>query len=126
MSLSNAYGRPRPTGGLELWSWIFMRFSGLVLLFLAIGHLVIMHLINNVDAIDYAFVVRRFAGWNWRLYDLAMLVLAMIHGVNGARYVIDDYVHHPVWRRLALTLLLSMCGGLLALGLYVAVWFRPA
>ena len=126
MSLSNAYGRPRPTGGLELRSWLFMRLSGLVLLFLALGHLVIMHLLNNVDSIDYAYVVARFQGWNWRMYDLAMLVLAMIHGVNGARYVIDDYVHHPGWRRLALVTLLLVCGGLLVLGIYVAIFFHAA
>ncbi len=60
---SASYSRPRPTGGLELWSWLFMRLSGLLLLFLALGHLVIMHLVHNVDEISYAFVASRYAGW---------------------------------------------------------------
>ena len=30
-------------GGFELWSWLFMRISGLVLLVLAVGHVLIMH-----------------------------------------------------------------------------------
>ena len=125
MSLSPGFGRPRPSGGLELWSWVFMRVSGLVLLFLALGHLVLMHLIHNVDEMSYAFVASRYAGWLWRSYDLLMLVLAMIHGTNGARILIDDYVHPPVWRRLALGALYVVCGGLLLLGVSVAVFFKP-
>ena len=125
MSLSSSYSRPRPSGGLELWSWLFMRISGLVLLVLALGHLVLMHLIHNVDEISYAFVASRYAGWLWRGYDLLMLILAMIHGANGARILIDDYLHAPVWRRLALTALYLVCGGLLALGTGVALFFQP-
>ena len=47
-------------GGAELWWWLFMRISGLVLLFLALGHLIVMHLsgtgaerIFDVDAGKY-------------------------------------------------------------------------
>ena len=102
MDVSSSYARPKPAGGLELWSWLFMRVSGLALLLLALGHLVLMHLIHNVDEINYAFVAGRYAGWFWRGYDLLMLILAMLHGVNGARILIDDYIHPPGWRRLAL------------------------
>lgn len=108
-----------------MWSWVFMRTSGLVLLFLALGHLVLMHLIHNVDEINYAFVANRYAGWFWRGYDLLMLVLAVIHGTNGARVLVDDYVHPPLWRRLALGFLYLVCGGLLALGAIVAIFFQP-
>ena len=125
MTLSSSYGRSRPTGGLELWSWVFMRVSGCVLLFLALGHLVLMHLIHNVDEINYAFVASRYAGWFWRGYDLLMLVLAMIHGVNGARILIDDYVHPPKLHAFALSALYLVCGGLLLLGVGVALFFKP-
>ena len=50
----------RPESLLEVYSWIFMRVSGVVLVVLALGHLAIMHLINNVDIIDYDFVAQRF------------------------------------------------------------------
>ena len=125
MNLSASYSRPRPIGGLELWSWVFMRASGLLLLFLALGHLVLMHLIHNVDEINYAFVAGRYVGWFWRGYDLLMLVLAMIHGINGARILIDDYVHPPLWHRCALVTLYVICGGLLVLGAGVALFFKP-
>jgi succinate dehydrogenase / fumarate reductase membrane anchor subunit len=29
----------------------------------------------------------------WRLYDWLLLTLALLHGMNGLRVVIDDYVH---------------------------------
>ena len=125
MSLSDSYSRPKPSGGFEAWSWLFMRVSGLLLLGLALGHLVLMHLIHNVDEINYAFVASRYAGWFWRGYDLLMLVLAMLHGVNGARILIDDYIHPFLWRRVALDLLYLVCGGLLLLGIGVALFFQP-
>ncbi len=125
MSLSASSGRSRPEGGLELWSWVFMRLSGLALLFLALGHMVLMHLIHNVDEVSYAFVAGRYAKPFWRGYDLALLVLAMIHGISGARILIDDYIHPPLAHRAALGLLYLVCGGLLVLGLYVALFFQP-
>ncbi len=125
MTASVSYGSPKPSGGFELWSWCFMRISGLVLLFLALGHLVLMHLIHNVDEVNYAFVAGRYAGWFWRGYDLAMVILAMLHGTNGARILIDDYLHAPRWRLLALSALYLVCGGLLVLGVSVAIWFKP-
>ena len=125
MTASVSYGSPKPSGGFELWSWCFMRISGLVLLFLALGHLVLMHLIHNVDEVNYAFVAGRYAGWFWRGYDLAMVILAMLHGTNGARILIDDYLHAPRWRLLALCALYLICGGLLALGVGVAIFFQP-
>jgi len=122
---SSSYSSPKPAGGLELWSWLFMRLSGLILLLLALGHLVLMHLIHNVDEINYAFVAARYTGWLWRGYDLALLTLAMIHGTNGMRILIDDYIHPPVWHRAALGMLYTVCGSFLILGLYVAIFFKP-
>ena len=102
-----------------------MRISGLVLLFLALGHLALMHVIHNVDEINYVFVAGRYAGWFWRGYDLLLLLLAMVHGTNGARVLIDDYVQHPTWHRVALSALYVVCGGLAALGTGVALFFQP-
>ena len=96
--LSAAGGRVRPTGGLELYAWFFMRVSGILLLLLALGHLVIMHLIHNVDEVNFAFVAGRWANPLWRLYDWLLLMLALVHGCNGLRVVVDDYVHSAGWR----------------------------
>ena len=104
-----------------------MRVSGVLLVGLALGHLWIMHVIHTVDEIDYNFVVERFgtAFSFWRWYDLLLLVLAMIHGLNGVRILIDDYVHPPVARRVALGLLWIIGGAFLIIGALVLLTFQP-
>lgn len=88
------YGSPNR---FEVLSWYFMRVSGAVLLLVAVLHLLIMHVWYGVDAIDFRFVVGRWASPWWQLYDLALLLFAVLHGVNGTRWVIDDYVHSRGW-----------------------------
>jgi succinate dehydrogenase / fumarate reductase, membrane anchor subunit len=83
----------RPTGmGWETFSWWFFRVSGVALIFLAIIHLLIMHVTNDVSATNYQFVAQRYANPFWRLYDLLLLTLALFHGLNGLRIITDDYV----------------------------------
>src|SRR3954452_15606853 len=97
MVASSGRGRRiKPGGGFELAAWYFMRISGLALVLLALGHLFIVHILFNVETINYAFVADRWtkpgSGFIWRLWDLAMVVLAVIHGLNGLRQVLDEYV----------------------------------
>ena len=62
--------RERPVGGFELWMWLFMRISGIVLLLLALGHTLIMHLpAGGVERVDYSFVAERWASPFWRTWD---------------------------------------------------------
>lgn len=121
----NGISRPRPPSGLELHAWVFMRISGIALLFLALGHLLIMHLLNGVDVIDYHFVVARYATPFWRTYDLVMLWLALIHGLNGARTAVEDYVLARGWRLAALATLGLFGFVFLTLGSLVILTFHP-
>jgi succinate dehydrogenase / fumarate reductase membrane anchor subunit len=118
-------GRARPESGLELYAWMFMRVSGVVLLFLALGHLLIMHLINNVDHIDFQFVARRYATPFWRTYDLVMLWLALVHGLNGIRTLVGDYVRSEGWQVATLASLYVLGFILLALGSLTILTFQP-
>lgn len=80
----------------ETLMWKYMRWSGFLLIPLAFGHLAIMHVINSVYEIDYVWVIeRRWAMLGWRLYDAMLLWITGIHGFNGLRIVINDYVHQP-------------------------------
>ena len=92
----SSYGatkKPGPTStGWETFSWYFFRVSGVGLIFLAIIHLVIMHVTNDVSATGYQFVANRYANPFWRVYDLLLLTLALFHGLNGLRIVCDDYI----------------------------------
>ncbi len=115
----------RPESLLEVYSWIFMRVSGVGLVVLALGHLAIMHLVNNVDIINYGFVAQRFVTPFWRTYDFILLWLAMIHGLNGVRIMIDDYLIGRGWRTLALSVLAIVGIVFLTLGSLVIVTFQP-
>jgi succinate dehydrogenase cytochrome b556 subunit len=73
----------------ELYSWLFMRISGIVLIFLVLGHLLIMNVLDGgVQRINFAFVAGRWSSPFWQVWDLLMLWLAMIHGTNGMRTII--------------------------------------
>jgi succinate dehydrogenase / fumarate reductase, membrane anchor subunit len=121
----NVAGGTRPESRLEPYSWLFMRISGLVLVVLAIGHLIIMHLINSVEIIDYHWVAMRWITPFWRTYDLVLLWLAMVHGLNGTRIVIDDYVLARGWRMAAQSGLAVVGLIFLALGSVVIFYFQP-
>jgi len=120
--------RVKPGGGFELGMWYFMRISGLVLVLLALGHLFIVHILFNVEVINYAFVADRWtkpgSGFFWRLWDLTMVVLAVIHGLNGLRQVLDEYVTRP-GRRLALhTVIWTAAVFLVGIGSYAILMFE--
>ena len=121
----NGTGRPRPGSGLELYAWVFMRVSGVVLLFLALGHLLLMHLLNNVDHIDFHFVAQRYATPFWRTYDLVMLWLALLHGLNGIRILVGDYVRSRGWQVATMASLYVFGFVLLALGSLTILVFQP-
>ena len=122
--LTPSGSRVRPAGGVELYAWLFMRISGMLLLALALGHFFIMHLFNSVHTIDYDFVVRRYAKVFWRGYDLTMLWLAMIHGLNGIRTLIDDYLRPP-FLTLTIRALYLVGMAFLLLGTWVIITFQP-
>jgi len=124
-TLSPGGGRLRPVGGFELYLWLFMRVSGVLLLLLALGHLAIMHLVNNVDVIDFQFVSKRYAGPFWRIYDLFLLLLALIHGMNGLRTVVDDFIQRPPLRVGIQMALYTLGFVLLILGSFTILTFRP-
>lgn len=107
MRISSGYGS-RPTGGgFETFSWYFFRVSGVALIFLAIIHLFLNHVTTDVSCTSYQLVSIRYTNPFWRLYDWLLLTLALLHGMNGLRVVVDDYVRSRGWR-LALQSLLGV------------------
>ncbi len=120
--------RPKPeASGRERFWWYFMRLSGLALVLLALGHMFIMHVLVELTGqeVNFAFVQSRWGTPFWRIYDLALLVLAFVHGANGARVVIGDYVAHRTARRLLVSFLIALCVIWLLLGIAVIAFFDP-
>jgi succinate dehydrogenase / fumarate reductase membrane anchor subunit len=116
----------RPRQNFETWSWFFMRISGLVLLFMALLHFAITHIVNDVVETDFEFVANRWDNPVWRVFDWVLLTLALVHGLNGLRYIIDDYVRAPAKRAAVKATLYSVSGVLFAYGTLTIVAFDPA
>ena len=120
-------GRNRPIRGFELWAWLFMRLSGLVLLFLAVGHVLIMHVFEEgVDRVDFAFIQLRWGSLFWKTWDWLMLVLALLHGVNGLRMIVLDYVRPGGARRAINGFFVVLGAALMVLGTIIVVTFDPS
>jgi succinate dehydrogenase / fumarate reductase membrane anchor subunit len=116
----------RPKQNFETWSWLFMRVSGLALVFLALLHFAITHITNDVADTDFEFVARRWDNPLWRAFDWLLLALALLHGLNGLRIVIDDYVRTPARRAVVKATLYTVSGVLFAYGSLTILIFRPA
>ena len=121
---------PKPrtrTRSPEAWSWIFMRLSGLALVFLALIHFTITHIVNDVVETDYDFVAERWHNPAWRLFDWLLLVLALGHGVNGLRWIVDDFVRSPGRRKAVKAVLYGVTGVLVIVGTFTILAFptRP-
>ncbi|GAB2639512.1 succinate dehydrogenase hydrophobic membrane anchor subunit [Gordonia jinhuaensis] len=128
-SLDNPRSPRRPKGNnFEKNAWLFMRFSGVALIFLTIGHMFIMLAWDSqgVHRIDASFVAHRWKEPFWQCWDLAMLWLAQLHGGNGVRTVIADYSRNDrtrFWLNVLLALSMIL---IIGLGTYVLLTFDPS
>ncbi|MEJ2737993.1 MAG: succinate dehydrogenase [Anaerolineae bacterium] len=120
------FARPRRSGNLERMAWLFTRISAIVLLVMAVFHLLYMHLALGMDAISFQLIAWRWQFPGWRLFDLCLLVFGWLHGANGIRIVIDDYVHSPAGRIVANALLSIVTATLIVLGAFVVLTFKSS
>lgn len=121
------YARTPKRGiNLEKWGWIYMRASGVLLAVLIFGHLFVNLVAGEgVKAIDFAFVAGKWAQPFWIVWDLLLLWLALIHGANGMRTLVNDYATRPGLRRVLLGLIALATVALLVLGTLVLTTFDP-
>lgn len=118
--------RPARASNFELNTWLFMRASGVLLLVLVFGHLFVnLMLGKGIHAIDFAFVAGKWANPFWQVWDLAMLWLAELHGMNGLRTIINDYATKQQTRFWLKTLLYFSAFIVLVLGTLVIFTFDP-
>ena len=118
--------RTSQRSNFELYSWLFMRVSGIVLVFLVLGHLFIMNILDGgVQRINFAFVAGRWSSPFWQTWDLLMLWLAMLHGTNGVRTIINDYAERDQTRFWLKMVLYVAAGFTIILGTLVIFTFDP-
>ncbi|MGO4382888.1 succinate dehydrogenase hydrophobic membrane anchor subunit [Specibacter sp. RAF43] len=110
----------------EMIAWLFMRLSGVVLLVLIFGHLFVNLMVGDgIHAIDFGFVAGKWSSPFWQVWDLAMLWLAMLHGTNGVRTIINDYAERNGTRMTLKTVLYIAAAVIIVLGTLVIFTFDP-
>jgi succinate dehydrogenase / fumarate reductase, membrane anchor subunit len=120
--------RPTRNRGVnwEKWGWIYMRASGVILIVLIFGHLFVnLVLGQGVHEIDFAFVGGKLSSPFWQVWDLLMLWLALIHGGNGMRTLVNDYAQNVTINRLLKICILGAVVVLILLGTLVIFTFNP-
>jgi succinate dehydrogenase / fumarate reductase, membrane anchor subunit len=105
----------------ELAWWVFMRVSGLALIFLVFGHVYFNNLAFNAGEIDYDYVANRLSRSWVKVYDTFLLGFSLLHGVNGLRYSVEDYVRQPARRFWTKVALYTVAGIILVLGV-MTLW----
>ena len=111
---------------LEKAGWIYMRVSGVLLIVLIFGHLFVNLMVGDgISALDFAFVAGKFANPFWQIWDVLMLWLAFIHGTNGMRTIVNDYVTNAKVRKVLVTSLWVVAGFMILLGTLVVFTFDP-
>jgi succinate dehydrogenase / fumarate reductase membrane anchor subunit len=122
-----AFSPARRPSSTEVWWWFFMRVSGVILLFLVLIHVYVMHVVGaGVERVDFAFVAQRWGHVGWRTFDWIMLFLALLHGANGLRIIIDDYVRSPGTRTAIKGSLYALTAVLMIMGTAVIITFDAA
>ncbi len=124
--LSSPRARAAKGSNFELNSWLFMRGSGVLLAVLVFAHLFVNLMTGEgIHAIDFAFVAGKWASPFWQVWDLAMLWLAELHGLNGLRTIINDYATKQQTRFWLKTALYFSAFIVLVLGTLVIFTFDP-
>jgi len=105
----------------ELAWWVFMRISGFLLVFLVFAHVFTNNIVMNAGEIDFDYVAQRLAQPAVRVMDSFLLGLALLHGTNGLRYVVDDYVKGPPRRFWVKAVLYTVVAALFVVGV-MTLW----
>ncbi|WP_166986808.1 succinate dehydrogenase hydrophobic membrane anchor subunit [Canibacter zhoujuaniae] len=123
---NNPFIKNKKVTNWEKWGWIYMRVSGVILVVLIFGHLFYnLVLGDGIKAVDFGFVGGKFANPVWQWWDVAMLWLAIIHGSNGMRTIVNDYVNKPNLAKALKVAIWSAAALLILLGTLVVFTFDP-
>ena len=105
----------------ELAWWVFMRISGFLLVFLVFAHVFINNILIDAGTIDYDYVAQRIARPSVKIMDSFLLGLALLHGTNGLRYVVDDYFKRAQTRFWVKAVLYTVVAAVFVLGV-MTLW----
>lgn len=104
----------RSAGAFEYGMWLFTRISGLVLIILGAISLAAAFLLGGRTQMDMPTMFRWMffpnpnhvvnsnipdvsLGWSnafWQIYSMLVIFFAAVHGLNGLRMVLEDYIEN--------------------------------
>ena len=99
--------------------WYLQRITGAALLFLLVAHFWVEHFMSaelRRGELSYEAILTRISNPLWQNIDIAFLLIALYHGLNGVRNIVLDYSRVG---RLAARLITA---GLVAVGVLWAYW----
>ena len=97
-------------------SWFLQRVTGIVLLFVMIGHYILMH--YNIDSgHSYEAVLSRMQNPFYKGLQMTFVVLGIYHGINGTWSVIRDFKLNQVvtWTLYSLLVISGVVFGLIGI-----------
>ncbi|MBL8057961.1 MAG: hypothetical protein JNK29_14750 [Anaerolineales bacterium] len=107
-----------PGRNLETWLWLFMRWSGGILILLVWIHVLTNALLTGAHHIDLGYVAAR---WTQPLSfgsTFGILMLAVLHGFSGLRAVLTDYITGAAANRVVTVVTVLAWLALTGLGAY--------
>jgi len=129
----------------EYYMWLFTRLSGVLMLLMGAFGIVYSNLAGGRTLMDMSTQYRWgffpiywhvqnsdipdvFPNWSnsfWQVYGVLLLLVAAMHGFNGLRVVVEDYIHRPYlllftkWLVLILFLFTLLAGAIIVFELFV-------
>lgn len=111
--MSYKYIGSRGSGSM---SWFLQRISGIVLVFVMVGHFILMHY-NPEMGHSFNRVFERMQNPYYQMLQIAFVVLALYHGLQGVWNIYRDF-KLPSWLNMAVLAILIVVGvGFGALGI---------
>lgn len=111
------------SGRSGAFDWFFQRVSGVALLITLFLHFWVLHYASE-GPVTYQKVMARLLSPAWKALDIAFLVFAVYHAMNGFKMIIDDYVHTSGVRAVLVGALWVVAIGFFGLGVLTIVTLK--
>lgn len=129
----------RSAGAFEYGMWLFTRISGLALIILGAISLAAAFLLGGRTQMDMPTMFRWMfftnpnhvvnsnipdvsLGWSnafWQIYSMLVIFFAAVHGLNGLRMVLEDYIENAFIVALMRIIVMALLVGGTIVAIYV-------
>ncbi len=93
--------------------WYLQRITGAALVILLVAHFWVEHFMSREllrGELSYQAILARISNPLWQSIDIAFLIIALYHGLNGLRNIVLDYSRIGIRAARAVTALIVTAG----------------